>query len=130
MTKMGAAAAFYFLAAAACIALTRFGAQVAPIWLASPILVFALVSTPEKSWPALLALGALAHALANAVNQEPIAFAAPYLVANIAEALLAAALLRRAHVDFDFSDRAEVFRFLAICGFAAPALSSVLAKIA
>jgi integral membrane sensor domain MASE1 len=126
---MGAAAALYFAVAAACIALTRFGAQVAPIWLASPVLVFALLTIPEKSWPVMLAFGAAAHALANAVNQEPIAFAAPYLVANICEALLAAALLRRTKVDLDFSDRAEVFRFLAICGVAAPALSAVLAKI-
>jgi integral membrane sensor domain MASE1 len=126
---MGAAAALYFAAAAACIALTRFGAQAAPVWLASPILVCALLSAPEKSWPPLLAFGAAAHALANIVTQERIGFAAPYLVANIVEAWFAAALLRRANVSLDFADRTEVFRFLAICGVAAPAVSAALAKI-
>lgn len=128
-TRIGTAVACYFVAAAACIALTRFGAQVAPIWLASPILVFALISTPGRSWPALLSLGAAAHILANMVNHEPATFATPYLVANIAEAFTAAALLRRAKVELTFADRAEVFRFLAICGLAAPIASAVLVKI-
>lgn len=119
----------YFVTATGCIALTRFGANVAPIWLASPILVCALISTAQRSWPLLLALAAIAHALANVIAHEPIAFAAPYLVANISDALIAGALLNRAKVNLVFADRAEVFRFLAICGLAAPASSAALVKI-
>lgn len=127
--RLGATIAIYFIAAAGSIALTRFGAQVAPVWLSTPVLVAALLSSPSRSWPLLLGLAALAHAAANAINHEHLGFAAPYLVANIAEAALAALLLQRAEVDLSFKERTDVFRFLAICGIAVPAVSAAIMKI-
>jgi integral membrane sensor domain MASE1 len=127
--RTGATIAIYFIAAAGCIALTRFGAQVAPVWLSTPILVSALLSRPARSWPLLLGLAALAHAAANAINHEHLAFAAPYLLANISEAALAAFLLQHAEVDLTFKERTDVFRFLAVCGVAVPAVSAAIMKI-
>ncbi len=127
--RTAATIAIYFVAAAVCIALTRFGAQVAPVWFATPILVSALLASPGRSWPLMLGLAALAHAAANAINNEPLAFAAPYLVANISEGALAAFLLNRAKVDLAFRERTDVLRFLPICGLAVPAVSAAIMKI-
>lgn len=116
-------AAFYFAAAAGCILLTRYGAAVAPIWLASPILTWVLINAERRDWPFLIACAAAAHLAANIVAGEPGPVVAVYLFANMADALVAAALLRWQGDTLAFRERDELLRFIAICGIAAPAAS-------
>lgn len=116
-------AAFYFAAAAVCVLLTRYGAAVAPIWLASPILAWVLIGAERRDWPFLIGCAAVAHLAANVVAGEPGPVVAIYLLANMADGVTAAALLRWRGDTLAFRERDELLRFLVICGLAAPAAS-------
>lgn len=119
-------AAVYFAAAAGCILLMRYGAAVAPIWLASPVLAWALIKAPRSDWPFLVGCAAVAHLGANIVAGEPGPVVAVYLLANMSDAVVAAALLRWRGDTLAFRERDELLRFLVICGVAAPSASAIV----
>lgn len=129
-TRMALRAAIYaalFLAAMVlAINLARFGGNVAPIWIASAILAWGLVSGPLRDWPALLGACTVVH-VAHAIYagdtapQEVI-----YLCTDIGGPWACAALLRRIEDPLAFEDRRSVFRFLVIGGLIAPAVSAFI----
>jgi PAS domain S-box-containing protein len=118
-------AALYFVAMVGAIELARFGGQVAPIWVASPILAWALLTAPYRDWPVLIGLTGVAHAIGGTLAGDQLAMEAVYLVANMASPILCAALLLRRSDALEFGDRGSVFRFLLICAFSA-AMSAVI----
>lgn len=117
-------AALFFIAMELVIQLGRVGQNVTPIWIASAICAWALISRPTRDWPILIAFFATAH-IARAIytNEAPLNEMI-YFLNNVGGPVLCAALLRRFDGVLQFKDRASVFRFLAIAGIAAPAFAT------
>jgi PAS domain S-box-containing protein len=118
-------ATLYLVAMVGAIELARFGGQVAPIWIASAIFAWALLTAPYRDWPVLIGLTAVAHAVGGTLAGDQLTMEAVYLVANLASPILCAALLLRRSDALEFEDRGSVFRFLLICAFSA-AMSAVI----
>ena len=116
-------AVLFVLAMELSVDLARFGANVTPVWIASAIFAWALLSSRTREWPMLAGLFIAAHIARaiyvgdNAVNELL------YLTLNIGAPLLCAGLLRWSGNALEFEDRASVVRFLLIAGLAAPAAS-------
>lgn len=85
----------YFIAAACTVSFTRYGGGVAFVWIAGPILVAELMLRPPQCWGATIAACGLASFAATALFGLGLAAAAPFALANLAESIIAAALLRR-----------------------------------
>lgn len=102
------------------VELARAGENVTAIWIASAILAWALISSPTRDWPVLLALAGLAHIARAVIVGERPETEMVYLAANLGGPLVCAGLLRWRAVDLTFQDRASVVRFLLIAGVAAP----------
>ena len=112
-----AAVAFaYFLCAAGAIAFTRLSGNVALLWIANGPLIAALLTRPATERPLHIA-SCFAASVAASVAVSPYTTLAPMFgVANVAEALVAWALLHRFGAD------ARVFLSLrALAGFVAAA---------
>lgn len=107
-------AAAYFVAMVACIALTRYSADVSPVWIPSALFAWALIGAPTRDWPALTGLIAAAHVLGSLAIGDSLEIGAINLVANLASPLLVAAGMRRWDITLAFTDRTEVLRFLAL----------------
>jgi len=123
-------AALYAVTMVAGIALTRFGAQVAPVWIASAVLAWALLTSPTRQWPIYIALIAAAHITGSIlVNDAPV-IAAVFLVANLASPVLVAGLMRWRGDSLAFEERGEVLRFLLITGLLAPGVSTAIVGLA
>ena len=56
-------AAVFIVAIEAMITLARFGQNVTPIWIASAILGWALISSPTRDWPLVIGFASAAHIL-------------------------------------------------------------------
>ncbi|HBP6459474.1 TPA: diguanylate cyclase [Pseudomonas aeruginosa] len=97
--------ALFFLAALACIYLSRQPATIAAIWLPNAILAAALLRAPLRQWPMILFCTALANLAANRLYGDSLWMSAAFLPANLSEATFAAMLLRmnRVREDFDFN---------------------------
>ncbi len=106
--------------------LARFGASVTPIWIASAILTWALISSPVRDWPILVAMIAAAHIARAIVFGDHPATEAVYLVANVGGPLACAALLNRFSNGAVFEDRNTVGRFLLVAGIAGPLVSTAV----
>lgn len=110
----------------AAISLARFGAPVTPIWIASAILAWALITAPSRDWIVILAFATAAHiARAVIVGDKP-ANEVIYLLANVGGPLACASLMRLQEATLEFDDRSSVVRFLLSCGIMAPALSTCI----
>ncbi|MGC8384177.1 hypothetical protein ACP3P8_14385 [Pseudomonas aeruginosa] len=98
------AGVLFFLAALACIYLSRQPATIAAIWLPNAILTAALLraAAPVAGDPALPAVANLA---ANRLYGDSLWMSAAFLPANLSEAIFAAMLLRinRVREDFEFN---------------------------
>lgn len=111
------------------IQVTRFGGQVSPIWIASAVMGWALISAPTRHWPVLIGVVAAAHLLGAYFVHDQWQVEIPYLIANMASPLIFAALLRWRGDTLAFEDRGEVFRFLLSAG-AASSVSVVIVAAA
>ncbi|MEA2751447.1 MAG: hypothetical protein QOI41_5590, partial [Myxococcales bacterium] len=90
--------------------------RVAAIWPASGIGLAALLSTPRRRWPVTVAVIAGVGFVANVFLQRALAMSAGFLVANVAELLLGAWLVKRVcRRDVSFTHVDEV---LALTGAA------------
>lgn len=99
------AGVLFFLAALACIYLSRQPATIAAIWLPNAILTAALLRAPLRQWPAILLCSAVANLAANRLYGDSLWMSAAFLPANLSEAIFAAMLLRinRVREDFEFN---------------------------
>ncbi|MDP3493817.1 MAG: MASE1 domain-containing protein [Hyphomonadaceae bacterium] len=119
--------ALLFVAAMeAAISVARFGAPVTPIWIASAILAWALITAPTRDWIVILAFAVAAHIIRAVLVGDKPATEAIYLLANIGGPLACASLMRLQESTLDFEDRSSVVRFLLSCGIMAPALSTCI----
>jgi PAS domain S-box-containing protein len=119
-------ATLYFAAMVGAIQLARFGGHVAPIWIASPVFAWALLTAPYRDWPALTGFIAIAHVLGGVLVGDQAAMEAVYLLANIVSPIVCTALLLRRGNGLEFEDRRSVFRFLLICIVSATASSAIV----
>lgn len=111
------------------VELARYGANVTPIWIASAILAWVLLTSQTRDWPILIGLFAAGHiARAIYMGDAPVNEII-YLITNIGGPLVCASLLRMSGHALEFEDRASVFRFLLIGGIAAPAASTSVIAI-
>lgn len=111
------------------VELARAGENVTAIWIASALLAWALISSPTRDWPVILALAGAAHVARAVIYSERPATEIVYLVANLGGPLLCASLLRLRQIDLAFQDRASVFSFLMIAGIVAPAFAASAAAV-
>ena len=119
--------ALLFIAAMeAAISLARFGAPVTPIWIASAILAWALITAPSRDWVVILGFAIAAHITRSILVGDKPATEAIYLLANIGGPLACASLMRLQDATLEFEDRSSVVRFLLSCGIMAPALSTCI----
>ncbi len=122
-------AALYFAAMVGAIALTRFGAQVSPLWIASAVLAWALISAPMAQWWLIVGLTAIAHISGAIVVGDQMDIEIIYLVANLASPLVFASIMRTRGDDLAFEDRREVLWFLLIGGVIAPFVSTTISTV-
>lgn len=123
-TRAAPFAAAFFAAMVGGIMLTRLGAPVSPVWLASAVLAWALISAPTHHWPVYLIATAVAHVIAAALVGDSPIVESVYFVADFASPILLAALLRWRGDSLAFDHRGELFRFLLVSGFLAPGVSA------
>lgn len=119
-------AALYFAMMVSAIMATRFGGQVSPIWLASGVLAWALISSVPRDWPWLVGAAALAHILGALFVNDQWSIEFTYLVANMASPLVFAALVHWRHGSLEFEDRRSVLNLLLYSVIAAAASSLVV----
>ena len=87
--------ATYALLAAAAVQLTRFDGGVAFLWGSTAVLIAALLRTPSRQWIEPLSICALASFLVTGFLGLGWAGAAPFVLINMGEAVIAASLFRR-----------------------------------
>lgn len=100
------------VAAAAMLVLTRLGGGLAIFWLASGLLTARLCLSPRHEWPAYIAAGGVAMAIASAAFGLGPLRAIPMAAANVLEAALVAHVLHRAgrnHIILDSLDGSLLF---------------------
>jgi integral membrane sensor domain MASE1 len=117
--------ASYALLSYVCLSFSRFGAPVESIWLSNALLVAGLASTPRAGWAAMVVCAAIGHQAAHLAAGDAPAFSAAFLVGDMFEAVFCAFLLKPRTLAF--ASRADVFRFLLVCGLAGPLLSACIA---
>jgi diguanylate cyclase (GGDEF)-like protein/PAS domain S-box-containing protein len=122
-----AVAIVYFLCAAAAIAFTILSGNVALLWIANAVLVATLLTRPATERPLHVA-SCFAASVAASVALSPYTALAPVFgVANIAEALIAWALLRRFNIDARlFLSLRPLAVFVATAGVIAPLVTGVI----
>ncbi|MBO9723228.1 MAG: diguanylate cyclase [Novosphingobium sp.] len=115
----------YFVCAAIALQLTRFDGGIAIVWLAGPVLFARLSTTPRWRWGAII-LACIPAALSASFLFGMQALAAiPLPLLCIAEAWLAAWLIRRLYPRFGrFQSLPEVASFLLVAGVLVPALTA------
>ena len=122
-------AALFFITMEATVDLARYGANVTPIWIASAIFAWTLLSSPTRDWPIIIGFFIAAHIIRSVYVGDSPVNELIYLSTNIGGPLLCAGLLRWSGHALEFEDRASVFRFLLIGGLAAPAFSAIVVAI-
>jgi PAS domain S-box-containing protein len=122
-------AALFLLAMELTVDIARYGANVTPIWIASAILAWTLLSSPTRDWPIIVGFFVAAHIIRSIYVADAPVNELIYLSTNIGGPLLCAGLLRWSGNALEFEDRASVFRFLVIGGLVAPTLSAGVVAI-
>lgn len=115
----------YFVCAAIALQLTRFDGGIAIVWLAGPVLFARLSTTPRWRWGAII-LACVPAALSASFLFGMHALAAiPLPLLCIAEAWVAAWLIRRLYPRFGrFQSLPEVGSFLLVAGVLVPATTA------
>lgn len=115
----------YFLTASCTVGATRFGGGVAFLWAACGLLLGVLLSTDRRQWPAIVVCCVIASFAATSLFGLGLEAALPLAILNMAEATLAAWLLRRIMPDFGSLDSVgEIGLLLAVAGLALPAATA------
>ena len=118
----------YALSAAAAVQLTRFEGGVAFIWGSTAILIAALLRTPTRQWIEPLAVCAVASFLVTGFLGLGWAAAAPFVLINIGEAVVAASLFRRlAGFKEPMQSLGWFFRFVIAIGLVGPLAAAAVA---
>lgn len=84
----------YYLGVHAGFALTLEHAPVALLWPPNALLLAALLLSPTRAWPVLIAATLPAHVLAEMSAQVPLSMVLCWFVSNVTEALIGACLIR------------------------------------
>ncbi len=117
----------YYAGVHAGLALTFPSSPVAVLWPPNAVLLAALLLTPPRRWWLLIAAVIPAHFAAEIPLGVPLAMAAPWLVSNVTEAVLGAAIIRRFLREPPRFDRLhDLWVFLAGAMVIAPVVSSFL----
>jgi len=127
MLSLGGA---YLALALLSIALSRQPGQIAGVWYANAVAVVALLRSPRRQWPALLAVVMGANAAANAAWGDPLGLVLAFLPANVLEIVLAAALLQRAGLaDSGLRTPRQLLRLLLLGAALPQAMAALLAAV-
>ena len=119
---------FYFAAAGGMVAFTRFEGGVAWLWIATAILIAALVRTPRRFWTAPILVCAVAGILATGLWGLGWKAAPFFAFINIAEAVTAAWILRQNRARGQTLGSLDWFgTFLVAVGICGPLLGATMA---
>lgn len=120
----------YTSAASAAVSLTRFDGGVAFLWIATAILIAALLRTPTHRWrEPLLVCGAGSFLVTGTLGLGWVA-AGPFLLVNMFEAAAAAWLFKHlADPKEPMRSLGWFFRFVAVVGVTAPLLAAIPAAM-
>lgn len=122
--------AAYGAAAAMAVSFTRYDGGVAFLWVATAVLIAALMRTSSRRWPMLLALCGGASVLNTGLLGLGWVAALPFALINLSEALVAVMLLRRWQQPGEPLNSLGWFvRYVVAVGVAAPLLASLLAGV-
>ena len=103
----------YALLALLCLSFSRFDGSTESIWLSNALLVAALLVVPRGRWAVVIACAAVGHVGAHLLVGDALDFTLAYLVGDMSESVIVAALL--ASGAMTFASRRDVFWFLAVC---------------
>ena len=103
----------YALLALLCLSFSRFDGSTESIWLSNALLVAALLVVPRGRWAVVIACAAVGHVGAHLLVGDALDFTLAYLVGDMSESAIVAALL--ASGAMTFASRRDVFWFLAVC---------------
>ncbi len=118
----------YFGMAAFSLELTRSSGGIASFWMATALLLARLVYLPARQWPVPVLGCYMAGCVASALWGAGLPYAPGFAAAMMAEALVAAAMLRRLLPDgAPFDSRGGLARFALAVGIAGPLAASPLA---
>lgn len=118
----------YFVLAAIPIATTRFDGGFAHVWAASALLTAQLMRRDRQEWSGILFASGLASMVATALFGFGPAAALPMAFANLADALVGAAILRTLGKRDDYlASLGNVALFVGAAGFAGPIVSAIIA---
>ncbi|MCW3846327.1 diguanylate cyclase [Sphingomonas sp. LB-2] len=121
----------YFALAGAAIALTRLSGGVALLWVATAPLLAMLVGRKPRRWAPLIAAAAIGSLLASFCFSAIWQIAPILGVANMAEAVIGALLIRRWHgTAAPLASPQSIIVFIAAAGLLAPAVSGLPAAAA
>jgi diguanylate cyclase (GGDEF)-like protein/PAS domain S-box-containing protein len=116
----------YFVLASATIATTRFGDGFAFIWVATAFLTAELWRLKQERWLPTVAACAVGSFAATSLFGFGVAAAGPLAVVNCAEAVIAAALMRRLHPgDSWLGSPRGISVFILGAGVVAPLVTSI-----
>lgn len=110
----------YFVVAAALISFARFDHGVASLWLATAILLVELLVIDRRQWPITIAACAVASIVATGLFGFGWVAAPVVMIANIAEAVFGAVLLKRFGQDRSYMDSVAGLAVFVIVGCAIP----------
>lgn len=117
----------YFALAAAMIALTGNGGEIAALWPANAVLVALMLQSPRATWRHILAAGFFANIAANVVTRGSAFGPALFGISNMVEVFIVAWGMHAAIAkDRILRQPNSLWRFLFWAGMAGPAISSVL----
>ena len=118
----------YFASASLALSLTRFDGGVAFLWVAASLLIATLASIPRRLWAAPLTLCGAASFLATGLFGLGWSLAVQFMIVNVAEAWIAAWLLRRTKYKREQLGSIDwMVHFVASAGVAAPLVAAGLA---
>ena len=112
----------YYAGAKIGLALTFAPMPIAVLWPPNALLLAALILTPRRWWPAVIAGAFPAHLLAELQGEIPLSMVLCWFVSNVSEALIGAALVRH------FADAPGLRTLRAVNAFCAAAVLAPFAS--
>jgi signal transduction histidine kinase len=100
-----------------------------PIWVANAVIVYALLRSRRRDWPALLVAGALGNMAASLLTGHDPVRALSFPLFNIVEVLIIALPLRLSELDRDFAQPRALLAFYLLALGPAPACSALLGSL-
>ncbi|MGF7151732.1 diguanylate cyclase (GGDEF)-like protein/PAS domain S-box-containing protein [Sphingomonas zeicaulis] len=119
----------YFAAAGAAARLTRLEGGVACLWIANALLIAVLIMMRPRRWTLPVAACCVGSFIATSLFGLGLAGAVPFMLFNIGEALISAALLQRFGRRDAFESVAHLGVFVLTVGLAGPAVMALPAGL-